>query len=113
MAGAAWQVTPEKIDAALERIVRVAKPSRVILFGSAARDETGKHSDADFLVVTAGDDVDAIGEAMRIHRALRGISMAADVVVVSEGQLARYANTPGLVYREACQEGRIIYDARP
>jgi predicted nucleotidyltransferase len=39
----------------VQRIVDVAQPERIILFGSAARGEMGPHSDVDVLVVKAGD----------------------------------------------------------
>jgi predicted nucleotidyltransferase len=39
------------LEAALERIVAVAQPERVILFGSAARGTAGPQSDLDFLGV--------------------------------------------------------------
>jgi predicted nucleotidyltransferase len=35
----------------VQRIVDVAQPERIILFGSAARGEMGPHSDVDVLVV--------------------------------------------------------------
>jgi len=47
----AWAVTPEKIDAAVKRIVEVARPRKVILFGSAVRREAGRDSDLDVLGV--------------------------------------------------------------
>ena len=37
----------EVLDDILRRIVRVAAPERIILFGSAARGEMGPHSDID------------------------------------------------------------------
>ncbi len=42
------------LEAVLERIEAVAKPDRVILFGSAARGTAGPHSDLDFLVIKHG-----------------------------------------------------------
>jgi predicted nucleotidyltransferase len=44
-----------KLDGIIARIVEVADPERIILFGSAARDEMGPHSDLDLLVVKEGD----------------------------------------------------------
>jgi predicted nucleotidyltransferase len=35
----------------IERIVEVAHPDRIIMFGSAARREMGSHSDIDLLVI--------------------------------------------------------------
>src|SRR5687767_12969593 len=104
-----WLVTAEKIDAAVRRIVRTAHPSKIILFGSAARGETHRDSDADFLVVL--DHVDLPRqESVRIRRALNGINMPVDILVVGEDRLRGLADSPGLVYREALRGGRVVYD---
>lgn len=42
------------LDEIVRRIVDVAHPDRIILFGSAARGEMGPDSDLDLLVVKAG-----------------------------------------------------------
>ena len=39
------------LDTVIERIVEVADPERILLFGSGARGEMGPHSDFDLLVV--------------------------------------------------------------
>ena len=38
----------------IQRIVEVAHPERIIMFGSAARGEMGPHSDIDLLVIKKG-----------------------------------------------------------
>lgn len=38
----------------VQRIAAVAKPEKIIMFGSAARGEMGPHSDVDLLVVKQG-----------------------------------------------------------
>ena len=48
-------VPPEVLAAAVRRIVAVADPERIILFGSAARGEPKPDSDLDILVVKDGD----------------------------------------------------------
>ena len=48
----AWQVTPQKVQAAVQRIVEISRPRKVILFGSYVRDDMHRHSDLDVLVVT-------------------------------------------------------------
>lgn len=45
------QPNPQLIEQLVRRIVEVAHPLRIILFGSAARGEMGPHSDLDVLVV--------------------------------------------------------------
>ena len=108
---ATWAVTPEKVQAAVERIISVARPRKVILFGSAARGEANLHSDLDILVVTRDEIQDSRKESVRIRRALRGISMAMDILVVPENQLRELADQPGLVYREALRHGKVVYEA--
>ncbi len=46
------QGTVEEIT---RRIVAVADPDRIVLFGSAARGQTGPHSDIDLLVIKGGN----------------------------------------------------------
>jgi HEPN domain-containing protein/predicted nucleotidyltransferase len=107
-----YAVTPEKIEAAVKRLVEVARPSRIILFGSAARGDLHEHSDVDLLVVVPEEPTpDHRSEAMRLRRALNDIPMAKDVLVVSEERLEELGDRPSLVYREALREGRVVYEA--
>jgi len=104
-------ITPEKIEAAVKRIVSVAQPRKVILFGSVVGGKPDIHSDVDILVVT-GDEVESSRqESVRIRRALRGITMPIDVLVIPEKRLQELADQPGLVYREAVRHGQIVYEA--
>lgn len=107
-----WAVTPEKIDAAVARIVEVAQPSRVIVFGSAASGALSTHSDLDVLVVLPDGSDTSRRESVRIRQALGGILMPIDVLVVTEGRLKELANRTDLVYREALRTGILIYDGR-
>jgi predicted nucleotidyltransferase len=50
-------VTPEKLEAAARRLVDVARPRKIILFGSCVTGRVGRNSDLDGLVETA----DALG----------------------------------------------------
>jgi len=42
------------LDEIVRRVVEVAHPDRIILFGSAARGDMGPDSDVDLLVVKSG-----------------------------------------------------------
>lgn len=106
-----WAVTPEKIEEAVRRIVSVGRPQRVILFGSVARGRVDRNSDADFLVVTSEEVASPREESVRIRRALRGLSLPMDILVISQRRLAELANQPGLIYREALRHGKVVYDA--
>ena len=102
-------VTTSDIEEVVRRIVEVAQPEKIILFGSAARGEMGPHSDLDILVVKSG--ADHWGLCGKIRRALRGVNAVVDLVVATPEDLERYKDSQPLVYKPALREGRVVYDA--
>ena len=92
------------------RIVRVAKPSLLLLFGSAVSGRMTKDSDLDILVVVRGP-VHHRRMAQEIYRSLRGVGVAVDVVVATEDELRNYGQRAGTILKPALQEGRVIYEA--
>ena len=100
--------TDETLQEIIRRIVHVAKPVQVILFGSAARGEMGPNSDADFLVVLKGP-ADRLGVAQTIYKNLRGVRQAVDIVVVTTDDVERYKDSPAVVIHPALKEGRVVY----
>ena len=97
------------LDEIVRRVVEVARPERVILFGSAARGEMTRHSDVDLLVIANVENRSAL--TGRIHRKLRGEHAAVDVVVVTPADVARYGDSHALIIKPALQEGRVVYEA--
>ena len=92
------------------RIVHVAAPERIILFGSAARGEAGPNSDLDLLVIKPGRyHRGRVTDA--IYRSLIGVGEAVDIVVVTPEDVERYRDALGLVIAPALREGRVIYAA--
>jgi uncharacterized protein len=92
------------------RIIRVAKPSRLLLFGSAASGRMTKDSDLDILVVVHGP-VHRRQVAQQIYRSLRGVGVSVDVVVATEEDLQNYGHRAGTILKPALREGRVIYEA--
>ena len=70
------------LEEIIRRIVQVAQPERIILFGSAARGEMGPHSDVDLLVIKSGefDQNRPVGD---IYVNLHGVGQAVDVILVT------------------------------
>lgn len=98
------------LNSVLRRIVAVAKPERIILFGSAARGEMGPNSDLDLLVIKRGRF--HRGRLIeKIYTTLRGTDAAVDVIVVTPQEVDRYRNTHCLVIAPALREGRVVYAA--
>ena len=67
------------------RIVLVAEPECIFLFGSAARGEMGRNSDVDLLVIKRGPfDYAQLAGDIYVH--LHGVGQAVDVVLVTPEQ---------------------------
>ena len=103
-------VDQRKLSEIIRRIVKVAAPGKIILFGSAARGEMGPNSDVDLLVIKRG----------RFHRGrltekiymkLFGVGQAVDVIVVTAADVKRYGDCFALVIYPALREGKIVYAA--
>lgn len=98
------------IDQAVKTLVDVARPSRIILFGSSARGEAGEESDLDFLVVLKHVEKRR-AESARLHEALGTLPISADVLVATEDQVYEWGNVVGTVLHEALTEGKVVYEA--
>jgi len=92
----------------IKRVVDVAHPERIIMFGSAARGEMGPNSDVDLLVIKNGE-YDQSLLAGDIYMNLHGIKQAVDVILVTPEQIERYRNTHCLIIAPALKEGMEIY----
>ncbi len=102
--------TPELIEEIVRRLTKAVRPLRVILFGSAARGEMGPDSDVDLLVVVP-DGTRRRDATRKAFRALSGLGIAKDVIVVTQSDLEEFGENPALVIKPALEEGREVYHA--
>jgi predicted nucleotidyltransferase len=96
------------LNSAIDRIISVAHPLKIILFGSATRGELGPHSDLDLLVVVS-PGTHRRKTAQLIYRQLIGVAFPVDVVVVTAEDLEQFKDHGGMVIRPALTEGRVLY----
>ena len=98
------------IEEIVRRVLRVARPDRIILFGSAAAGHMTPDSDIDLLVLE-----DAPGnwhqESVRIGDALRGLGYPVDVIVMATERFEETKDIVGGLARPANRSGRVIYEA--
>jgi len=100
----------EILKEAVRRIIEVANPTSIILFGSAARGEMKPDSDIDLLVVVSGD-ADRRKILRSVYRNMIGFDFAVDVVIATEDILKKHRDNFSLVYYAALKEGKKIYAA--
>lgn len=96
------------LDDIIRRIVEVAQPEKIILFGSAARGDMGPNSDVDLLIIKEGADaLELMGD---IYMNLDGVGAAVDAIVVTPNDVERYKDSHALVIKPALQEGKVVYE---
>ncbi len=105
-----FRVKPQVLRDVVRRVVEAAAPDKIILFGSAARGEMGRDSDLDLLVIKSGK-FDHWRLLTSIYRHLGGVYAAVDVVLARPEDIARYGDSPYLVFYPALQEGKVVYGA--
>ncbi|MEW5946977.1 MAG: nucleotidyltransferase domain-containing protein [bacterium] len=106
-----WEITPEKVEEVIRRIVENGRPLKIILFGSYINGRIDRDSDLDILIVGRNEIRSARKESVRIRRFLRGISMPMDIIVVPETEWERLKEQPGLIYREAMINGKVVHES--
>lgn len=101
-------LNPEMIEEMVRRVKSAVHPLRVILFGSAAREEMGPGSDVDLLIVVP-DGTRRRDASRKAYRALSGLGIAKDVIVVTESDIKEFGENPSLIIKPALEEGREVY----
>jgi len=91
----------------IRRIVDVAQPEKIILFGSAARDGLKPDSDLDLLVVKSGAHRRHLAQTIYVN--LIGVGRAVDIIVVTPEDIDRFGKSPALVIESALREGEVVY----
>jgi len=92
-----------------ERLVNGFQPDMIILFGSQARGTADRHSDVDLLVIQQiRDNRHAL--TLSMYRALKGLGVAKDIVVLTPEEFERDRRIPGTIARPAWLEGKILYE---
>lgn len=98
------------LDDVIARVVRTAEPDRIVLFGSAAHGDLRPGSDLDLLVIKRGV-THRRHLAQAIYRAMVGVGVPVDVVVVTPEDVAAYKDGVATIIGPALRDGREVYAA--
>jgi predicted nucleotidyltransferase len=101
-------VTEAKVIAAVQRIVDVAKPLRVVAFGSRARGDHRRDSDLDLAVIV--EKYDPKVDKRPIWRADIDEWMDMDVLVYDIERERQLGESPLSLQHEVLKEGVLLFD---
>jgi len=107
----AWQITPEKVQVVVQRLIQIARPKKIILFGSYVRGDATRDSDLDVLVVTSDEVESPRRESDRLRNSVSDVNMPMDIVVVPYSRFEALREKLGLIYREADRHGKVVYES--
>jgi predicted nucleotidyltransferase len=94
----------------VRRVLSVARPDRIIVFGSAATGQMTKDSDIDLLVVEPAP-VNTHERSVEIRRAVGDIGYPVDVIVMRTERFERTKGIIGGIAYPASKYGRVLYAA--
>jgi uncharacterized protein len=94
---------------ALEAIIEVAAPDKIILFGSRAKGNARIDSDYDLLVLKKGL-VRSRELCQKIYLNFRNIGAPVDILVCDYDKFETEKNLPYKIYNTINIEGKIVYE---
>ncbi|MGH9940272.1 MAG: nucleotidyltransferase domain-containing protein [Blastocatellia bacterium] len=104
------QVDERFLSALVRRIVEVSGATRVILFGSRARNEERADSDVDLFVIVPGQAEERDVKRRAISRALVDRWIPLDIIVRTEDDVRRSASLGDpFIVDDILREGRVLY----
>jgi len=103
-------IDEDTIGEVVRRILSVAKPDKIILFGSAAAGGMSRDSDVDLLIVER-DVSDQRDEYVRIIRSLWDIGYAFDILFIRTEWFEQSKDVVGGIAYPAHRYGKVIYEA--
>ena len=101
----------ETLSKIIPQIVTESSPQKIILFGSAARNDSKKFNDIDLLIIVK-DGVHRRKTAQHLYKTIRSGVIPVDFVVATETDIDLYRSVKGYVYFKALKEGVILYEAQ-
>lgn len=103
------QLTLNLLEQMTQRLVTALKPEQIILFGSYAYGKPTKDSDVDLLIIVSESDEPRYRRARKAHRALRGMGIPKDILVMTRAEVERQAGVSNSLVSQALRQGKVLY----
>ncbi len=102
-------ISSKIINEAVRRLAEQFHPEQIILFGSYARGTADNKSDIDLLVICPLKKK-RIQLMSEMNKALEGLRLPRDIVVISPKEFGIEKEIPGTIARYAWTEGKSLYE---
>jgi predicted nucleotidyltransferase len=103
------QVTTELLEQITQKLAVTLNPEQIILFGSYAYGEPNEDSDIDFMVIVSHSDEPRYRRSRPAYRALRGMRIPTDVIVVTREEVKRKINVKSSLISRVIHDGKVLY----
>ena len=97
------------IKEAVNRILQVSRPVRIILFGSAAAEKMTADSDLDFLVIE-DEFINEREESIRLRSSLGDLGLPVDIFAMTRNRFEETKGVIGGLAYPAHKYGRTVYE---
>lgn len=103
----------EILNNIVDDIVKKVNPTKVILFGSTARDETNKDSDLDLLIIEKekfSKDRSRRKELKSIRQLLMKYKIPKDILLYDEEEVEYWKDSSNHIISRCLKEGKTLYE---
>jgi len=105
-----FKVTPEKMDQAIQILVKLYKPLKIYVFGSYARGQQDSGSDVDLMIVVPEFTAHPWEMASQGYGSLSDVHMPVDLVLYDQVRFNQYCDNPTSFCSEIIKTGRLLYE---
>ena len=106
-------ISNDELASLADRIIHLANPRRVILFGSQARGTANEGSDIDLLIIGERSSEKTWNRRREIGRIRRGLPLMrvpVDILLFTPDEVDKWRDTTNHVVSEALREGKVLYE---
>ncbi|HYP42056.1 MAG TPA: nucleotidyltransferase domain-containing protein [Chloroflexia bacterium] len=103
------QINDSLFQEIVERVVGIAHPSKIVLFGSRARGDARPDSDIDLLIIAPSTEP-GCQRSIPLYKALSDIHVPIDILVYNPDEVVWWSNMRQALVTTALREGKVLYD---